>query len=531
MKTINFKTLTLCVIMLFIFSQNLSAQGVSRSTGLGVRGGLWQTDVSASVNSGANISALFSGSLYFFSRLSGNWFLETSLGGVAKAEIKTSITATGVMSATLTPLLFGARYDLLSPKYNSLFQPYFSFGAGAYFSSQSNVGTSLGNLSTDISSDSRTDPGVFIGAGVNAVISPSFALNTDFKYHAVRLEDKLDIDFSGYEFTIGFSYMWGGTPEIYKLEEVKLIVQDIYPAYYQFYNTYPLALAVLKNTSSYPIEVNVISEIPEYSERTQESGFIKISAGETKDIPIQALFGQKLLQSTERKPAVLDLKIEARTGKITTKTVSVNLFIHSRNAWNGQMDRLGFFVTPDDDDIMQISRQIVSNLGDDDTDNLKNIHSARAIFNTLQDNGLRYLNDPSIPFYRDDYVQFAKETLDKNVGDCDDLVVLYASLLESIGIKTAFIQIKDPSKDIAHLLLMLESGLSAEQGHLISSNEKRYLVRHSGSGKNSIWLPVETTLVNLGFDEAWKRGATTYLEDGIIRSGIQNGWVQIIDID
>ncbi|NOG46422.1 MAG: outer membrane beta-barrel protein [Calditrichaeota bacterium] len=521
---------TIIPILLFCCVLNLSAQGVSRSMGVGLRAGFWNHDVPKEAAPGVSVSALFSGSFYFFSRLDGNWFLETSLGGVAKSEVKASFTGTGVESATLTPLLFGARYDLLSPKYNSMLQPYISLGAGAYFSTQSNVGTSQ-IFSANVSTETKTEPGVFLGTGINAVISPSFALNADFKYHAIHQAEDAFIDFSGTEFSIGFSYMWGKTPQIYEVDDVKLIVQDIYPAYYQFYNTYPIALVALTNTSSYPIEVNVISEMPGYSERIQESGFIKIGRDETKDIPVQVLFGPKLLQTTQRKPAVLDLRIEARTGDITSKTVSVNLFVHSRNAWNGQIDRLGFFITPDDDDIMKYSREIVANVPASESDELVNVNSARAIFNTLQNSGLYYQSDPNIPFYKDDYVQFAKETIEKNSGDCDDLVVLYSSMLESIGINTAFIQVKDPSRELAHLLLMFDSGLPPEKGHLISSNEKRFVIQNSSSGKSSIWLPIETTLVTLGFDKAWEAGATTYLQDGVIRSGIQNGWFTIISVD
>lgn len=531
MKTKKLKTLILRMMIGLLFAPAIFAQGVSRSTGIGFRAGVWNADIGVGVTSGASIRSSFSGSIYFFSRLTGNWYLETSVGGVEKSEINASILETGVSSSSLMPILLGARYDLLSPRYNSLFQPYLSFGAGAYTSTQSVVGTSFENLSAGVSAGSKTKPGAYVGAGVNAVLASFFAINADFKYHAVQKFENSTIDFSGLEFEMGFSFMWGSTPEIFTVEEIKLIVKDIYPAYYQFYNTYPLALVVLKNTSGYPIEVNIKSEIPDYSEREQESGFIRIATGETKDIPVQALFGAKLLQAKQRKPAVLDLKIEARTGATTAKTLSVNLLIHSRNAWNGQIDRLGFFVTPDDEEIMKLSRQIVAATPGSESDELKNIHNAQAIFNKLQQNGLGYQNDPSIPFYKDDYVQFASETLTKNSGDCDDLVVLYSSLLESIGINTSFVEIKDPEKDIAHLFIIFDSGLTAEKGNLISSNEKRYIIRKGSAGENTLWLPVETTLVSEGFDEAWKAGATTYIEDGIIRSGLQKGWVKIINLD
>ena len=73
-------------------------------------------------------------------------------------------------------------------------------------------------------------------------------MNADFKHHIIRAGEDTDIDYTGYKLSIGLAYMWGSTPEIFNVEEIKLIVHDIYPAYYQFYNTYPIALAVVKNT-------------------------------------------------------------------------------------------------------------------------------------------------------------------------------------------------------------------------------------------------------------------------------------------
>ena len=107
-------------------------------------------------------------------------------------------------------------------------------------------------------------------------------------------------------------------------------------------------------------------------------------------------------------------------------------------------------------------------------------------------------------------MQFARETVDAGSGDCDDLVVLYASLLESVGIQTALVEVRDPEKDLAHLYLLFNTGLKAEEGYLISENEKRYIVRDNSSGQLMVWIPVETTLVQEGFESAWNAGAMSW---------------------
>lgn len=67
---------------------------------------------------------------------------------------------------------------------------------------------------------------------------------------------------------------------------------------------------------------------------------------------------------------------------------------------------------------------------------------AQAIFDQLGKSGVCYASDPNNPFGKGiDYVQSPSQTLDLKRGDCDDLAVLYTSLLESVDIKTQLIYI------------------------------------------------------------------------------------------
>jgi len=50
-----------------------------------------------------------------------------------------------------------------------------------------------------------------------------------------------------------------------------------------------------------------------------------------------------------------------------------------------------------------------------------------------------------------------RETLRLRTGDCDDLAVLYAALLENVGIDTALVDVGD------HVLTMFDTGLLARQ--------------------------------------------------------------------
>ena len=420
----------LIISIIFLSCNTILAQGISRSSGFGIRASFWKPQqVTSQVNVGISAVTTSVGSgeggyLYYYTRLKENWYLETMFGATGTVVL-TKIGSLGIYNSEMSvvPLLFGARNDFLSLEHGSIFQPYWSFGGGLHWISMVKSSIVQG-VDASVGSDSQI--GIYFGTGLNALLSSRFALNADLKYHL--LEFNPDREYSGFEYSFGITYMWGDNPEIFRIEEVKVIVQNIYPSYYQFYNTYPLALVMVKNMVSYPIEVNIISDIKGFSERSQESGFKKINPGQTEDIPVYAIFGKNLLFTTQREEAIIDMKLEARAGATQTKTISVNVVIHSRNAWNGEINRLKYFLTPDDDEIINLSRQILDKNPKINDTEIKNLEIAKTIFNKLSDDGLHYLNDPNIPFYKDDYVQYATETKEKGTGDCDDLVILYGSL-------------------------------------------------------------------------------------------------------
>jgi hypothetical protein len=527
------------ILLLFILTaSNIFAQGVSRSNGAGFRMNFWnitgrpmKIDLTAGEeNPNVDISGA-GGTLFFFTRIHNNLFFDLNFEAVASVQtIPGSVNNDSSRVNVVLPILLGVHYDVLPSHLSSSVQPYVSLGLGPYW--VQNVQGDIANDNPDNVSGSIESEflyGGYAGLGANILFTDWVALNVDLKYHMVELN--ANSIYSGIDFGLGVSFMWGQKRELFQLQDIKVIVQDVYPAYYQFYNTYPIALVTIKNLASHPIEVNVKSEIEFYSERPGESGFTEIAAGKTADIPVNAIFGPRLLKAGDNKPAVLDIQVEGRAGQTETQDFSTQIVIHSRNAWNGDMDKLVYFVTPDDDQIFTMNRTIVGQLEVDHETEVESVVKAHIIFNTLRDKGIRYHRDPNIAFYKDDRVQFAHETIRLGNGDCDDLVVLYASCLESLGIRTAFVEVKDPNEEIAHLYLLFDTGIPPDEGHRISTNEKRFVVRSGNSRFDTIWLPIETTVIDQGFEKAWELGALAYLEEGIVRNGLSEGWVRVIDVN
>ena len=101
-----------------------------------------------------------------------------------------------------------------------------------------------------------------------------------------------------------------------------------------------------------------------------------------------------------------------------------------------------------------------------------------------------------------DFLQFPYQTLVYHGGDCDDLTILNCSLLEAIGIDTAFITVP------GHIYMAFDSGLTVEEGR--SKLDKGYYIEAYGK----IWCPIEITLSQDTFGLAWTYGAREWKKAG-----------------
>ncbi len=526
-----------------LLSMMLAAQtGITRSSSLGFRLGFWDIeensfDIFVSDEVGNDFVNIGGAAFWldYTSRVHDNWFWEFNMGFIGDVVVLDSIDNREYVDVeAVLPILVGLRYDLLSNRLPGKVQPYLTAGVGPYWSTDVNVVTQQnpipGPVPFDTTSTTRTssrvDLGGYVGTGLHFVFNSRLALKMDLKYHRPKMFDEDGV----FDFGFGLSFMWGSRKELFRVKKTQVIVSDIYPAFHQFYSTYPLAMVSVQNTAGFPIEVNVRSRVRPYSSRMHESGFRRLKRGETKEIPVTAIFDPGISNVESREPAVLEIEVEGRANTTLRKAISEQVTVHTRNSWNGEVDKLSFFIASGDPQIVTMSREMTRDLPNDSLEGLSNLRAAEAVFNSLGSMDLRYQSDPNVPFYQDDRVQFPEETIRLGGGDCDDLVILYASLLESLGIRTAFVQVRDPEESIAHLYLLFDTGVDANDAAVVSSNEKRYVIRKSFDGDLTAWIPVETTMIANGFAEAWQSGALAYLEQGIIRSGLDSGWMQVIDV-
>ena len=126
-------------------------------------------------------------------------------------------------------------------------------------------------------------------------------------------------------------------------------------------------------------------------------------------------------------------------------------------------------------------------------------------------------------------VQFPHQTLDLKGGDCDDLSVLFSSLLESVGIETALVDYQNGT-GIRHVNVLVNTELLPEQARLITNNDSKYFIRKNDSGEDRVWIPIETTSLT-NFEKAWEVGTEKFNKDALDKYGLAKGKVQIIDVE
>ena len=192
--------------------------------------------------------------------------------------------------------------------------------------------------------------------------------------------------------------------------------------------------------------------------------------------------------------------------KSTIKVYSLNSI-----SWEDKK-RLASFVSANDENVRSfVTGGIISKFGDIALEYQKipkPILQTVMVWEYFRTLGITYVQDPNSSYQAVsesnviDYVQFASQTIDRKTGDCDDLVTLLCTTLETIGINTAVIDVP------GHVFMAFDTGLTPDKLLESGINENMLIVRN-----NTVWLPLETTVIGKNtFNESWEVANKRYNE-------------------
>lgn len=289
-------------------------------------------------------------------------------------------------------------------------------------------------------------------------------------------------------------------------------VQDVFSAFYKVYGREAFGRVRLRNASQAPArQVKLSVQVQEYMDFPSETTIAELKGESQQEVPVLATFNNKVLGITESTPLQAQVRVSWYSGsEETSVTRTVPFRLYSRNSirW-GTKESLAAFITPNDPVVLDFARSVAVpfaevHAGPNGAPLPSSLVTAWSVFSGLGAFGIGYVPRPNNPYDRVsldtttvDTVQFARETLARKSGDCADVVVLLASLLESMTVNTAAIDVP------GHLFLMVDTGESDVSRLALPEAQ---LIRYAGTW----WLPLEATLLGQSFSTAWKQGADEY---------------------
>jgi len=347
-----------------------------------------------------------------------------------------------------------------------------------------------------------------IGGGFS--LSPAVDLNLDVDYsYYFGGGDSFSNTFNGIGIGLGVSYKPGAGSRRSGVDIQEENLLPVFPVMYAAYDQIPLGSIVVKNGESGPVEDVRISY---YLSRYMDSPRIvqsidAMKKNEEQEISLYALLDKSILTETEGTAADAEITIDYKyrgINKSTTRRLHTDILYRNALVWDDDR-KAAAFVTARDPAVLTLSRNsmnIVRDSNNKGTDPA--LRQAMAVYEALRYYGLSYVVDPSSSYEELsagtalDFIQFPVETLTYKAGDCDDLSILFASLMESISIETAFITIP------GHIFMAFALNTEPENSYKIFPRSADNLIQYD----EKLWIPVEITMVESeGFVKAWRFAA------------------------
>ncbi len=343
-------------------------------------------------------------------------------------------------------------------------------------------------------------------------LSPGFAvsLGGSYRYHMgydSATDDFTDL-YQGVSAWIGGVLRFNPESGRQKIHVTDIETDPIFPVFYSYYEDHPLGKMTIKNNENSSItNVDIYFDVGEYMEQPMLCESIdSLKRNQEAVVDLNALFTGRILNLTESAKVSADIRVDyTYLGERFSFNYPQTIRILDRNSMTWDDDRkAASFVTARDPTVLIFSKNtagLIRDLGENPL-NL-NFRIAMGVFEALRIYGLNYVIDPKSSYVEAsddafflDYLQFPSQSLIYRAGDCDDLSILMAALLESVGIETAFITVP------GHIFMAFSLDLTEEEAKKEFTNTDDFIFMHGDT-----WVPVENTLVQQGFLNPFTTGA------------------------
>jgi hypothetical protein len=300
----------------------------------------------------------------------------------------------------------------------------------------------------------------------------------------------------------------------------KVVQNMIFPVSFAWYGDNPIAMVRVTNNEPNDITaVNLSFFLERYmSQPTLTVGIPRLKAGESADLPVTALFNASMLDLVDNINTNALVTIRYRSlGSAKTAELPVRMPIYHRNAMSWDDDRRAVsFVSAQDMAARLFARHVAGITEKRLRPGInRNMQYALGLLEALNLYGISYVIDPTSSYVEMsgdsgslDSLNYPYQTLFYRGGDCDDLSILFCSLLEVLGIETAFITIP------GHIYMAFDSGekVPGTFSNMVPGailDPDRGFIYYGGKA----WVPLEITIPAEGFFRAWRTGVREWDDD------------------
>lgn len=386
----------------------------------------------------------------------GNKDYSTGFGGTAQLDLDLF----GLLTVGVEGLFTTSNIDALS-------QSVYFYGGGAglgfYFYPLSRLYIGLGGaggiyqFSTTGSTDSKSFSDIYYrGYGeIGYRFSPSLTVSANGGYTNFALVKEGDSALD--QINVGLSLRY--TVPLSKTNSSDFVISNdqgdaAFPLFMSAYKTCPITTITIRNNTGAEVKnVHVSLRAGRYSASTYESANIKkIKKYAAVDIPLYADFSPELLRFTENGKILCELIIDYEfLGKKQQAIQNLALSVYNRNAYSwSDSTALSCFISPDTPEILEISKYIAGIARNNFFTGMnRNVQMAAAMMEALRISGIKYSDDkltPYVQFHNSeelDSIKYPLQTINTLSGDYDELGILLASCLESVGVATGYLPLDD----------------------------------------------------------------------------------------
>ncbi|MCX7030378.1 MAG: tetratricopeptide repeat protein [Spirochaetes bacterium] len=365
----------------------------------------------------------------------------------------------------------------------------------------------------------RGSPTLLAEVGARVALDPSFNFSLDVHPRVLfQLALTPLTRFNGASLGIGFSasYRFGQDPDapqavVRSIRFGTLELPPVYPAMQSWYADTPdsLGAVTVTNTEAFDLASVEISFFQNgyMDSPTKLASIPVLEAGASVEVGVKALYNAKVFETDGVIPLTGELVAEyVSRGRPFRQSMPLSYQLLDRHSISWSDDaKVGAFITPQDSALRNLMSFLATEVAPDVAAPgiAPTLQTAMQVYGMLKALRCVYVPDPTTPFTAVqgrtevvDSVSLARETLKLRTGDCDDLTVLFCSLLEAVSIPTAYLLVP------GHIYAAFNTGVAAASWQDVHP-EKRMTFAMDGS----LWVPVEVTLLEKSdFLGAWRRG-------------------------